>query len=347
MIVNVHLVSGPFFSIGNTFHVIAFFFTAGVIHALSKKWNSVSISDFFQQRFLRLMYPYLTLSICYVCLHLLLNIIRGDAIFNEVIKDSLIQTVTFKGIGTLWFLPVLFFGEVFYFISKKKGLSDIIIIILGVFSVFLSSYLNSKGICGIQWYGNYSLYGIFINTPLQLFLASVIVAMFMGVGAIIYKYLPSLFVGMALSRKHYLFIAIICVASLLVDLWGLNWYEGDLHKLNIGNSFIYLVCSISGILFVFSLAIIIERCIRFLHPLLLNWGKNSLIIMTTHTEYYINSVVHVAVMAALATLSISIDSKVVSGVSLLLIMLVEIGIAYIVNHSFLRYLYSVPKKTQS
>jgi len=40
MIVNVHLISGPYFSIGGTFHVIAFFFTAGLLHGVKEPWKN-------------------------------------------------------------------------------------------------------------------------------------------------------------------------------------------------------------------------------------------------------------------------------------------------------------------
>ena len=127
MIVNVHLISGLFFPCGGTFLVIAFFLTAGIVSGLKESWNEMSIGEFFMSRLVRLMYPYLTLSVCYICFHICLNIIRGDNLINGVIVDSTLKTVTLQGVGTLWFLPVLFLGEIIFFTAKRCKVPDSII----------------------------------------------------------------------------------------------------------------------------------------------------------------------------------------------------------------------------
>lgn len=344
MIVNVHLISGQFFPIGGTFHVIAFFFTSGIIHGVNEKWKKMSVSTFFQQKITRLLYPFITLSICYICFHLLLNVIRGDLFFNIVIKDCLIQTITFRGIGTLWFLPILFIGEIVFFITKKNKISDWKIIVVGLSAIALSSYLNRKGVCGIQWYGNKTLYGLLVNNPTTIFLAGIIAFFFIEIGFITYKKIPNYFIKEVYSNKKMLQIVMICVISLMIDLFCLQFYEGDLHKLNIGNPFIYLICSFSGIIFVCTISIIIERFLRYIPSILLYFGKNSLIIMTTHTEYYINTITYVGISGLSSVLGFCVSNKLLSGVSLIIIMIIEIGIVYTINHSFLKYLYIMPKR---
>ena len=346
MIVNVHLISGPFFSIGETFHVIAFFFTAGMVHALSEKWERISFAQFFKQRSIRLLYPYLTLSFCYIALHLLLNLIRGDVVFNEVILDALIKTVTLKGIGTLWFLPILFIGELIFFCAKKKKIKDFIIILIGFLAIWLSSLLNYKGVCGVNWYGVHSIYGLLINNPVSILMAGIIAALFIDIGFILVNKFSPLFKTGLLSKRSFLIVIVICIASVLIDFICIKHYAGDLHKLNIGNPIIYILCSISGISFVFCLSLLISHLSGIVPSTFKFWGKGSLIIMTTHTEYYINSVVYLAVSSLLLALNINMGDKLLSGVSLVIIMLVESGIVYIVNNTFLRYLYILPKRRQ-
>ena len=66
MIVNVHLLSGQFFLIGSTYHVIAFFFVAGLVHGMKHQWDSKSITTFSKEKVRRLGYPYMTLSFCFI-----------------------------------------------------------------------------------------------------------------------------------------------------------------------------------------------------------------------------------------------------------------------------------------
>ena len=343
MIVNVHLISGQFFSIGGTFHVIAFFFTAGIIHGFKESWNELSIRTFFFRKLTRLMYPYIALSSCYICFHAVLNVIRGDVLINDGIIDPLIKTVTLQGVGTLWFLPSLFLGEMMFFIAKKKEIHDVIIFLCGGAFVFLSSYLNAEGICGIQWYNNKSLYGILINAPLSLFCAGTITVLFIELGYTIFKAFPHFILESINSKKRIFLTGLVCISCYMIDYILLDYYVGDIHKLNIGNPCVYLVCSVSGILFVYTLSIIIKRYSKYLRLWLLFFGINSLIIMTTHTEYYINSVSHLVVTNVFSLFDVSLGSTAISGLSLFLIMLIEIGIVYFVNNTPLRFLYVIPK----
>ena len=346
MIVNVHLISGPFFSVGETFHVVAFFFASGVIHAEKEKWQVLSVGQFFRERAARLLYPYFALSCCYICFHLFLNAIRGDQFFNSVITDSLIKTAVLKGIGTLWFLPVLFLGEILFFIAKKYRFSDFVILLIGLGIVAVSSYLNSQGICGVQWYGNYSFYGLILNNPVTLLLSSLIASFFIELGFVCYKTFPGLFLNESHSLKFYLLVALVCVLSLITDFLCLGNYRGDLHKLDIGNPCFYLLCSVSGILFVCTLSVLIARFCKHLSSLFKFLGKNSLIVMTTHTEYYVNSIAFLAVSSFVSALGVSISNKMLSGISLFVILLLETGIVFIVNRSFLKYLYTFPKRRE-
>ena len=343
MIVNVHLISGQFFPIGGTYHVIAFFFTAGIIHGFKESWNELSVRTFFFRKLTRLMYPYIALSSCYICFHALLNVIRGDVLINDGIIESLIKTATLRGIGTLWFLPILFLGEILFFVAKKKEIDDTIILFCGGVFVVLSSYLNAEGISGIQWYNNNSLYGILLNTPLSLFCAGCITVLFIELGYKIFKTFPHLFLRNTISKKRTILMGLVCLGCYMIDYSLLDYYVGDIHKLNIGNSCVYLICSVSGILFVCTLSILINCFGKYLRSWLLFFGINSLIIMTTHTEYYINSVAHLVITNIISLFDVSLDSTAISGLSLFLIMVIEIGIVFFVNYTPLRFLYAIPK----
>jgi len=262
---------------------------------------------------------------------------------NDVVIDSVIKTITLQGVGTLWFLPVLLLGEVLFFMAKKVKLNDFSIILIGIIAVILSSYLNSKGICGLYWYGSNTLYGLTVNNPATLFLSGCITLMFIEIGYVTYKFFPHYFNGDINKGSRIATLCVICMVAVPVDYMFVGQYAGDLHKLNIGNPWIYFICSISGIVFVCTLSMLIGLC--FKKSSIFNyWGKNSLIIMTTHTEYYINSIANLLLISMFSQLNIAVDNKTLSGLSLALIMIMEIGIVFLINHSYLRYIYTLPKR---
>lgn len=348
MIVNAHLISGPFFSIGCTFHVIAFFFASGIIHGMNQKWETLSLRDFLKRKAFRLLYPYVSLSICYICSRIILNFFRGSVIINDVITESLVKTITFRGIGTLWFLPVLFLGEMLFFMLKRSKICNYIIVVAGIVIIVISACLNKNGVCGLVWYGNSSLYGILVNNPLSLLLSSCIAVFFIELGYLSFQFFPQLFQDSLNNTSKIVALTILCVVSLTIDLFFVKYYTGDLHKLDIGSPFVYLICSISGLAFVTTFSIIINCCIRLKYSLLSFWGINSLIIMTTHSEYFINVIADSVVKKCFSLFSISHTATFDSGVSLVIIMMIETGIVVLINHSFLRFLFSIspPKERQ-
>ena len=127
----------------------------------------------------------------------------------------------------------------------------------------------------------------------------------------------------------------------MIDVFFVNYYTGDLHKIDIKSPFVYLICSISGLVFVTTFSVIINSYFRLKHSLLSFWGINSLVIMTTHSEYFINVIADGLVKKCFSLLMLPSMTTVESGVSLVIIMLIETGIVFLVNHSSLRLVFSV------
>ena len=335
MIVNVHLLSGQFFLIGDTYHVIAFFFTAGLVHGCTEKWKRKSLLSFVRGRLKQLGHPYLMLSLCYIIMHLVINVVRGDTLINIVIKDSFLKTVSLRGIGTLWFLPVLFFGEIVFFAAKRRNIHSGIIALFGGMLVFFTSLLNYLGL--FERLNSIRLSTLSLSIPIIIVLSSLIASGFIALGHFSLKYLINLFQDQYFSsRKRITWLFAVCLISFIIDYSLIKHYSGDLHKLDIINPIVYIICSIAGLAFVTSLALIIKRTSKLLGNMFIYLGKNSLIIMTTHTEYYINTIANVIILSMVSMMGFTIPSRILSGTALLLIMLFEVGIVYIVNHTRLK-----------
>ena len=342
MIINVHLISGQFFLIGKTYHVIAFFFISGLIHGLKEKWKTQSINSFVKQRAERLLYPYCTLSLCYLVFRLLLNIIRGDVWINNIIVDASINFVLMRGIGTLWFLPILFGGEILFFQAKRMRFCDSYLIIGGIFFIVIASILDNYGICGSSLYGNFTTYGVLVNIPLSILLASIIAAFFIDCGYVVIKKFPCILKS---DKYHNIYIIIFaCFLSYYIDYCLLDSFTGDLHKLKIGSPLIYIVSSVCGLIFVISISLLIVLYMPRVTKMLSYFGKNSLIIMTTHSEYMINSMVYLLIINVLEYAHLSCNMRCISLISLFLILLIENAIIYLINNSKLRFLYLIPDK---
>lgn len=344
MIVNVHLVTGQFFELGKTYHVIAFFVVSGIIHGINEKWQKQSFRSLVLQRAKRLGYPYLTLSICYIVFRIILNIVRQDTIINDVVVNSSVNFLLLRGIGTLWFLPVLFGGELIFLAAKKLRIGDYSLMLCGIISIIVSSWLDRNYICGSSLYGVNSLYGLLVNNPLSIILASVIACSFIAFGCYIAKHLPEAILSDNWKGRRGLLLILICIVSFCVDYCFVGNYVGDLHKLRIGSPIIFLVCTYSGVIFVMSLSILIVNYIPWLSRLLSFCGKESLIIMTTHSEYMINSIVYVLITFVLGLMQLDVNAKFISLISLAFILLIEFFIIYIIEHTKLKHIYNIPEK---
>lgn len=335
MIVNVHLLSGQFFPIGCTYHVIAFFFTAGLVNGMTEKWKQKTLRSFAKRRIKQLGHPYLFLSLCYILMHMALNILRGNSFINYVITDSFLKTISFRGIGTLWFLPVLFLGEFVFWGAKRKNLHSLFLVFIGVGMIFLTSYLNNLGLLDSMDSLRFS--AVSLGTPIRIVLTSVIASSIIALGDLIYRFIPLIFQDSYFeSKKRFVCLVFFCVISFIIDYLLIGLYQGDLHKLDINNPVVYIICSVAGLSFVTSLSLIIKRISGSLTRLLKYLGRNSLIIMTTHAEYYINSIANIIIVSLISLFGITMPTRIVSGIALLVILLFEIGIVYIVNHSFIR-----------
>lgn len=107
-----------FYMTTGTFRLTGFFFVTGFILSLKdRQWD---LKQTFKKRVRQLGIPYLWFSLLLLVVTILwVAIGHLDA---ERIPIELFKTLCLRGIGTLWFLPVLFFSElVFCFVMSKRG----------------------------------------------------------------------------------------------------------------------------------------------------------------------------------------------------------------------------------
>ncbi len=102
-----------------TFMVTAFYFSIGWLMGSRDKEKLPSVQELARKRFRSLCIPYFYFSL----LILLFDLLWVKLGFYDwrLLGRDVYKTLSLRGIGTLWFLPALFFGElIFVWIIRKK-----------------------------------------------------------------------------------------------------------------------------------------------------------------------------------------------------------------------------------
>ncbi len=110
-----------------SFMITAFYLTSGWVYALKpQQWSA---KNTFRKRLKQLGIPYLWFSALLLAITILWTLI-GHLPFSAIPKE-LFKTICLRGIGTLWFIPALGFGEViFCFLMSRKVKSHVMLTVL-------------------------------------------------------------------------------------------------------------------------------------------------------------------------------------------------------------------------
>jgi len=243
------------------FMISTFYFTSGWIFGLKSDVETPRM--LFHKRIYQLGIPYIWFSIIILAFDFIwtsIGFMSSDIIWRDIYK-----TVTLRGIGTLWFLPVLLFGEYLFCLiktSKKPILYGCIVFIISLICSYI--YYNI-------WQNYLSLKPIYklIDSPIR--------PIIMGLNA-----WPIITVGYLLSCKCSHFFsserktrtAFISVLIIIVSIWFVITPPFQFFYLN---TFISNIMPVIGFMGVFTL---LEN--SRLEIFLKYWGKNSLILMCTH-----------------------------------------------------------------
>ena len=210
MIVDVHLTSGSVFKQfgGGTFHVLGFFTLSGIVYGLQRR-DFKTIGIFAIDKLQKILYPYFTFSILNIVFSGLVGLITGSF---DIATSAMIKTVSLQGVGTLWFFPVFFFGQLFFFLIRltaKKGKRLLIVnFILFTLTVLLSCIMEKTGFVGPNAHGICNIKQILINGPLILLTSSIIGGSFIGIGCAIGEYINNLTTH---NKKNALLLSIIAL----------------------------------------------------------------------------------------------------------------------------------------
>lgn len=124
-----------------SFMVSSFYLTAAWVMTLRPL---PTLKDAFSKLWRSLGWPYISFSLI-ICLFSTLLCLCGQMEWEILIRD-IYKFLCLRGIGTLWFLPALFFGEILFLFFIRKKL-PVKFLILGITMVYTACYW--------RWYYNY------------------------------------------------------------------------------------------------------------------------------------------------------------------------------------------------
>lgn len=254
-----------------SFHMPLFFIVSGMLMRIKSEGDS-TISSFIQKKLKTIVIPYLSFSICYTIIDFL------SVYFQQIsyadLKVNAICTLSFAGSGPLWFLPTLILSEIMLFLLIRK--------FNPWQTLVLSFVIAAIGFSGCSYFIPYyelhksSLVDMYFMNFIIVLLRSMICLTFLAPGYVAYEYLKKLGQGFSLLQ---LIIGVALLAVVFpLSLQNVNL---DLHNLIYGKIYILLPCAYLGTLGLYLLCNTLPKL-----RLLEFWGKNSLVIMVTHLNFY-------------------------------------------------------------
>jgi len=268
----------------STFHLPAFFIISGILMN-TKQEAQLSLPHILKHKLKRLFIPYICFSIG-TAFFILKNIYTG-LLGWQVIQELTWKTITLQGYSVMWFLPTLFFAELYVIILLKVWEKICNKQIYS--SISLSTVTTVLAFIFYAWYKNYviTLFSAMITDEIRVLVKVFVAGAFISYGYLLCDILSLLDRAKMCNnfRKNLCRIAEFFVGVVLVSvniMYTPHIQVMDVNNLDVGTLHQYLLLGIGGSLGL----LLICRTIPNI-PLLSYYGQNSLIIMCTHANFYV------------------------------------------------------------
>ena len=244
--------------------ISAFYFTSGWLAGIRPR--DITVKELIKKRWNSLGKPYIYFSI-FILLFDIILWIAGHYDIKYIVRE-IFKTITLRGIGTLWFLPALFGGEIIFRYLLNKRSTLLIIISLIITLTYLHYYYF--------WLANYrnlSVTNQLIDAPFFTIRKILSAWPVIGIAYLISHYFNPL---LAKSKKYIIiFFGVIFTAFSI-------YLNGGFSSISLGD-FFPLISPVIGPLGLLLLAYPIKKgiIVRFLSF----WGINSLVMMVTHYSF--------------------------------------------------------------
>jgi fucose 4-O-acetylase-like acetyltransferase len=251
----------------SSFMVVSFYFTSGYVKGLSEK--TIIIKDEVSKRIKNLWAPYLWFSL----IILIFDILWMTCGFYDykVIFTDIYKTLVFRGIGTLWFIPSLFAGEIIVLYLIRKNKQVLLLFLLFTVFIYVTFYQYWSEIYGHK----NEIYRV-IDAPFRTIFNICLSIVPMLIGYQIAKFFSRNSTISKLSPYSCFMIGLLFICSnLFFSGFGGFFKSGLLNDI-----FAFLIEPVLGPIGFMLVFMPLQHCL--LSKFLSYWGKNSLVLMTTH-----------------------------------------------------------------
>lgn len=271
----------------SSFKVSIFYIISGFLMCYTGSVRKRSFGEFTTKILKNLGIPYLAFSIMGIFFKTICISLKhkpSDLVF-ETFERYLYDSLFLKGVNSMWFIPTLFIGEIiFYWIKRSPKLVKLLYAAAGVFAIKLSDIINTAfspgGIFELQPGDLYDNIIRLSNAVCKGFSA----AWFLGAGYIIYLYYRKI-----KDQRVKLVTGVILSAANLV-LSQINTGV-DFNQMDEGKyPYMFYICGIIGSVGAIMLLDVLSSYISL--SFFDYWGKNSLIMMCTHTVLGVRTVAY-------------------------------------------------------
>ncbi len=261
-------------------------YTSGI-----KKERKQSFKVFFEKKFRSIALPYLYFSAIYLLINICLYLIPSGPADSSRIKDILIQTFTFYGYSVLWFLSALFFSHLIMqaLLRSSKKIRLFFFLLLAALSIIASLAVMPFG---TWWYSAEGVQHSLAETVLYYLINAVMRLPLCTLYVFGGYFAGSVFRYPRAKKKIPAILAHLAAAVILYILCYLAAVKNEGGSLAIfyygKNILLFVLASLLGIAATLSLSHAIVLCgIKNMIRPLSYFGKNSLIILLTHFEFYL------------------------------------------------------------
>lgn len=254
-----------------SFHMPLFFIVSGMLMLVTGEKDR-PLKKLFFRKLQRIMLVYAIFSVLYLIIDICYYYITHLGDGWQTVRNDAIDSLMLYGISVLWFLPALFFGEMIFLLILKLmnrllPRLDYLATALACTALAVIIYLP---LCRIE------------NHFMKAFVRFFICAAFVSIGYCIHSIIKNL----QIPAPAYALAGTVLLAAVYFTA-QINGTV-DMHFGVYGSLFFYFLTAVIGSMGVILLSRSLEKLSRTIPVrILIYYGKNSLIVMITHINFYI------------------------------------------------------------
>ena len=299
----------------NSFVMAVFFFVSGDLMRTSR---DCSAAVYARRKAASILWPYLTFSACAVLFDIAVLKLQGGSITSELVFLWLRCVFTLVGRGTLWFLPVFYFACVLVWAVRNRRLPSVALFLAGLGVMAFMNEIFGVTVAVLTGGGDGIGSDFYLVAVRSLAAAAVI--------------LEGMWLGPRLDRLAVSeYSAPAALLSFAVSLVIPVFYRMDFRTARFGRCPVFLLVSAAAA-YVF-LRWGTEKLGRI--SVLTYFGKNSLILMATHLEWYVVHIIWggvISVVGAAATFGPGYLARHLA--ALALVLMIEYSLCGLINRCF-------------